>query len=87
MDPFHMHDIVFSKAADNMEYGVYLPNMGEELVTQPFPRLAPLTNPAISTNSTVAGVTFFGWYMAAKPANRSSGTATTPRFGSIVQKG
>ena len=57
------------------------------LLPRPSPRLAPLTRPAMSTNSSVAGVYFSGWYISASTSSRLSGTATTPVFGSMVQKG
>ena len=41
----------------------------------------------MSTNSTLAGVTFLGLYIAASTSRRLSGTATTPLLGSMVQKG
>ena len=57
------------------------------LLPRPSPRLAPLTRPAMSTNSSTAGVTFSGLYIFASSSSRSSGTATTPVLGSMVQKG
>ena len=57
------------------------------LLPRPSPRLAPFTRPAMSTNSSVAGVYFSGWYISASTSSRWSGTATTPVFGSMVQKG
>ncbi len=40
----------------------------------------------MSTNSTVAGTTFFGVYCFTNASKRGSGTGTTPTFGSMVQK-
>ena len=57
------------------------------LLPRPSPRLAPFTRPAMSTNSSVAGVYFSGWYISASTSSRLSGTATMPVFGSMVQKG
>ncbi len=57
------------------------------LLPRPSPLLAPLTRPAMSTNSTVVGTVaaeLLSWLSTAK---RSSGTATTPTLGSMVQKG
>ena len=51
------------------------------------PWLAPLTRPAISTNSTLVGTIFCDLLRLERTSNRGSGTATTPTFGSIVQKG
>ena len=53
----------------------------------PSPLFAPLTNPAISMNSTVAGITFSGLYMFLSFSYLSSGRFTMPTWGSIVQKG
>jgi len=41
----------------------------------------------MSTNSTAAGTSFAAFDIAARASNRSSGTLTIPKFGSIVQKG
>ena len=57
------------------------------LLPRPSPRDAPFTSPAMSTNSMTAGVVFFGWYISVSLSSRSSGTATTPTLGSMVQKG
>lgn len=54
---------------------------------RPSPLDAPLTRPAISTNSITAGVILAELYKAASLSSLSSGTATTPTLGSIVQKG
>ena len=54
---------------------------------RPSPLEAPFTNPAMSTNSITAGVTLAELYKAANLLSLSSGTATTPTLGSIVQKG
>ena len=59
----------------------------KNLFPNPSPLLAPLTKPAISTNSITACVIFCGLYNSASLSNRSSGTATTPTLGSIVQNG
>jgi len=53
----------------------------------PSPFDAPATSPAMSTNSTVAGMTFCGRAIAASFARRASGTSTMPTFGSMVQNG
>ena len=53
----------------------------------PSPFEAPFTSPAISTNSITAGIVFAELYIAVNLSNLSSGTETTPTFGSIVQKG
>ena len=53
----------------------------------PSPFDAPRTRPAMSTSSTVAGITRAECTMASSAASRASGTATTPAFGSMVQNG
>ena len=57
------------------------------LFPRPSPLEAPFTSPAMSTNSMTAGVIFLLSYSAASFCRRSSGTATTPTLGSMVQKG
>ena len=61
--------------------------LARNLLPRPWPWLAPLTRPAMSTNSTTAGVVFLGWYISLRASRRWSGTATTPTLGSMVQKG
>ena len=53
----------------------------------PSPFDAPLTNPAMSTNSITAGVVLAELYNSVSLSSLSSGTATTPTLGSIVQNG
>ena len=43
--------------------------------------------PAMSTKSTVAGISFWELKTLARPAIRTSGTPTTPMLGSMVAKG
>ena len=59
----------------------------KNLFPNPSPLLAPLTSPAISTNSITACVVFSGLYISVNLSSLSSGTATTPTFGSMVQNG
>ena len=54
---------------------------------RPSPSFAPLTRPAMSTNSTEAGTIFAGCTISASLFRRSSGTSTMPTLGSIVAKG
>src|SRR5205814_2006860 len=54
---------------------------------RPAPFDAPLTSPAMSTNSRAAGVVFFGRYRRESFSRRSSGTGTTPTLGSLVANG
>jgi hypothetical protein len=57
------------------------------LFPKPSPLEAPSTSPAISTNSIVVFIFFFDCDTSINLSNLSSGTGTTPTFGSIVQKG
>ncbi len=54
---------------------------------RPSPADAPLTSPAISTNSTIAGINFLEPEILDKTSSRTSGTGTIPTDGSIVQNG
>ena len=82
-----MDDVLIVKAADHMDDGVRLPDVGQNLLPRPSPLLAPFTRPAMSTNSMTAGVFLSGWYISASLSSRSSGTATMPTLGSMVQNG
>src|SRR6056297_192116 len=53
----------------------------------PSPLEAPFTSPAISTKVMRAGITCLDAAMPASLSSRTSGTATSPTLGSIVQKG
>ncbi len=59
----------------------------KNLFPSPSPALAPFTSPAMSTNSTIAGIVFLDALIALSLSKRASGTATTPTDGSIVQNG
>jgi hypothetical protein len=59
----------------------------KNLFPKPSPLEAPSTRPAISTNSIVVFIFFFYFEISTNLSNLSSGTGTTPTFGSIVQKG
>ena len=61
--------------------------MASHLLPSPSPLLAPFTRPAMSTNSTVVGTVAAELLSRLSTASRSSGTATTPTLGSMVQKG
>ena len=51
------------------------------------PWLAPLTSPAMSTNSIDAGIALSDLLSLERTCNLLSGTAIVPTFGSIVQNG
>ena len=57
------------------------------LFPSPAPSAAPLTRPAMSTNSHVVGTMLVVPLIPASVARRSSGTGTMPELGSMVQKG
>ena len=60
----------------------------KNLLPNPSPLLAPLTNPAISTISTVVGIIpRTGLHNSPNLIKRSSGTVMIPTLGSMVQKG
>ena len=59
----------------------------KNLFPKPSPLEAPLTNPAISTKDIVVLIVFFDLEIFESLFNLSSGTGTTPTFGSIVQNG
>ena len=70
-----------------MDDGVALPDVPQNLLPRPAPWDAPLTRPAMSTNSTMAGVFLLVCQISASLSSRASGTATMPLLGSMVQKG
>ena len=57
------------------------------LFPSPSPLEAPFTNPAISTNSIAAGIVLADLENSESFHSRSSGTATIPTEGSMVQNG
>ena len=59
----------------------------KNLFPNPSPFDAPFTNPAISVNSNVVSINFFGLYISFNTFNLLSGTVTIPTFGSIVANG
>ena len=61
--------------------------LAKNLFPNPSPLDAPLTKPAISTNVILVGIIILDEAIFANFSNFWSGTATSPVFGSIVQKG
>src|SRR5210317_1540319 len=61
--------------------------LARNLFPRPSPLLAPFTRPAISTISTVVGITLSGFTRLSSFSSLASGTFTTPILGSMVQKG
>ena len=70
-----------------MNDGIRFSYIRQKLITQALPLLAPLTKPAMSTISTVVGITRCGFTNLSNSVNRLSGTVITPTLGSMVQKG
>jgi len=64
--------------------GVDPADVAEELVAEP---LARRTSPAMSTNSSWVATILADLPSQAQVSSRSSGTATRPTLGSMVQKG
>lgn len=82
-----MHHIGVAKHSGDLADGIGFPNIGQELITKPFPWEAPFTIPAISTKETVAGKIFAELNISASFFRRGSGSGTTPTLGSIVANG
>ena len=82
-----MDDVRVLKAADDVTIASTSRMFCKNLLPRPSPLEAPLTSPAMSTNSRVAGENFLGLYISASLSSRLSGTDTTPTLGSMVQKG
>lgn len=61
--------------------------VARNLFPRPAPSEAPSTSPAMSTNSMAVGISFLEPESSLSTASRSSGTLTTPMFGSMVQNG
>ena len=61
--------------------------LDKNLLPNPSPLLAPLTNPAISTILTFVGIIFSGLIRLDNLSSLVSGTLTILTFGSIVQNG
>jgi len=61
--------------------------LDRNLLPRPCPSEAPLTRPAMSTISTKAGIIVSDDEIPQSTLRRSSGTATIPTLGSIVQNG
>ncbi len=53
--PRDVDDVLVLEAADDVDDGVHLADVGEELVAQPLALAGALTRPAMSTNSMAAG--------------------------------
>lgn len=82
-----MNDIVIMKQRNTCRIASVSRILARNLFPSPSPLLAPFTRPAMSTISTVVGITRWGCSISASLFKRSSGTVITPTFGSIVQNG
>jgi hypothetical protein len=65
--PDDVVDVGVLEAAHHLHDRVDLADVGEELVAEPSPWLAPFTRPAMSTNSIAAGMTTFVFAIFAAP--------------------
>lgn len=81
-----MHHVRSSKQRSTWIMASVSRMFAKNLLPRPSPFDAPLTRPAMSTISTVAGTMRCGLTIAASLFKRSSGTLITPTLGSIVQK-
>ena len=72
------------KTSDNLNYGIYFADIVEKLVSKPFAFAGPLYKPCDIYKLNCCRNNLLGF---AKLSSLSSGTFTTPTFGSIVQNG
>ena len=80
-------DFTILKAAHHLHHRIHFANVAEELVAHAFALRGTRHQPAMSTNSTAAGMISAEFSIAASGLSRASGTITTPTLGSIVQNG
>ena len=83
----HAKEIIQRLGDGTIDLGISGFAYNKNLLPNPSPLDAPSTNPAISTNSTIAGCIFSGFTILANSSILLSGTSTIPIFGSMVQKG
>jgi hypothetical protein len=76
-----------SKQRSTWAMASHLADIGQELVAQPLALGRARTRPAISTKVMRVGMICLDPAIAASLSSRGSGTATSPTFGSMVQKG
>ena len=82
-----VHDIVVREQRTTWQIASASRMLARNLLPSPAPSLAPFTMPAMSTKDTAAGTIFADFDSSASRGSRSSGSGTTPMFGSIVAKG
>ena len=73
--------LVLEKARTTWHMASHWRILAKNLLPNPSPLLAPATNPATSTNSTVAGTILSVLYILARTPSRASGTGTIPVLG------
>ena len=86
-DPSTCTTLSSSKQRSTCTMASTLRILARNWLPSPSPLLAPLTSPAISTSSTVVGITFCGLTNSSSLSRRLSGTVMVPWLGSIVQNG
>ena len=85
--PFDMGDVVILEAAQHMRHRIDLADIGEELVAQPFALGGAAHQPGNVDEGDAGGNDLGDPAIFASVSSRGSGTATSPTFGSMVQKG
>lgn len=83
----NVHHVGILEASQYVENRIDLADVSEELVAESFAFAGARTSPAMSTNSNCVGMIAAEPEMDASFSNLSSGTATRPMFGSMVQNG
>ena len=81
---FHMHHIRGVKTPDHMDDSVGHTDIAKKFVAETFPWTHPEPSPRCQQILSQPAC-IFGEYISLRKSNRSSGTVTTPTFGSIVQ--
>ena len=84
---FHVGHVVILEAAQHMDDGVHLANVGEELVAQALALGGAAHQAGDVDEFQAGGDDLCGFAERASASRRSSGTATRPTLGSIVQNG
>lgn len=82
-----VHDVFIVKAAYNVHDGVGAADILKKLVAETRALARALDKTCDVNKFDNGGGLLLGWYISASLSSRSSGTATMPTFGSMVQKG
>jgi hypothetical protein len=84
---FNVNDVLILKATHHLDHRIGFSDVGQKLIPETFTLGRAANEPAMSRNSTVAGTIFSVLTSRASGSNRSSGTETTPTFGSNRREG